>query len=276
MTAGSICAASAVADALRDLPTAGEVNANELTVAMRYFADAAARLDRIEREAARESMVTALGKRGVSAPSRMVDAALAVASARGDERAREAAIVLSGERQGDPADLGIELLADIRLVFGSGDRLRSSDLVDGLVEMEDRPWGSLPGSGLKLTRHGLARRLRKFGVAPSSVRISATETPKGYLVAQFKDAWQRYLPPEPALPAPQPPPGDPASEPQHPQHKRKDGGKARKRTATAEHVVADDSRRKANDLNGVAAVAVPVGDRGGRLPPFTPRRLLRP
>jgi hypothetical protein len=75
VTAGVVCAVSVVADALRDLPA--DANANEVATALRYFGEGAACLDPIERAVARGSMVAALSERGVSAPARLVEAALA-------------------------------------------------------------------------------------------------------------------------------------------------------------------------------------------------------
>ena len=57
--------------------------------------------------------------------------------------------------------------------------------------MEDRPWPEWK-SGKPLTQNALARLLRSFGIYPDTIRIGET-TAKGYLLSQFKDAFDRYL-----------------------------------------------------------------------------------
>jgi hypothetical protein len=44
-------------------------------------------------------------------------------------------------------------------------------------------------------RPGLARLLKPFGIAPEGMRI-CDETPKGYQLGRFTDAFARYLPPQ--------------------------------------------------------------------------------
>ena len=46
-----------------------------------------------------------------------------------------------------------------------------------------------------LTANGLARLLAPFAIKPSTIRTSGG-TPKGYQLAQFEDAFARYLPGE--------------------------------------------------------------------------------
>src|SRR5262249_33649127 len=55
-------------------------------------------------------------------------------------------------------------------------------------------WGNLKGR--PLDERGLARRLRQFGIKSKNVRTDAG-VPKGYMRADFEDAWRRYLPPSP-------------------------------------------------------------------------------
>jgi hypothetical protein len=126
-------------------------------------------------------------------------ALLAIADAAGGEwpkRARAAALVLSGVRDASDDDLGVALLTDVRHVFDalSADRVRSGRLVEQLVALADRPWGECE-RGRELNQYTLGRRLRRFGIAPSSVRFEGEKkTKKGYLREWFADAWGRYLP----------------------------------------------------------------------------------
>jgi hypothetical protein len=74
-----------------------------------------------------------------------VRALLAIADAAGGDwptRAREAAVTLHGSGAADSETPGVLLLADLREMFVSrnADRLTSSEIVEALGEMEDRPW----------------------------------------------------------------------------------------------------------------------------------------
>jgi putative DNA primase/helicase len=122
---------------------------------------------------------------------------IAIADAAGGawpERARKAAIDLNAARETDDEGLGVLLLADLRDLFDERhtDRLASADIVATLVARDDRPWAELGKAHRPLTKAGLARLLRPFGIAPDSIRIG-DETPKGYLQKQFDDAFSRYL-----------------------------------------------------------------------------------
>ena len=92
------------------------------------------------------------------------------------------------------------MLNDIREIFRS-DRRSSDDLCEDLRGLEDRPWTE---DGIAINPRQLARLLKPFGIAPKSVRLGPSSTPKGYTAAQFEDAFARYLPPIPP-PAATPP-----------------------------------------------------------------------
>ena len=68
----------------------------------------------------------------------------------------------------------------------------SAELVAALIAIEGRPWAEWK-AGKPLSANGLARLLAPFGIAPATIR-TATGTPKGYQLAQFDDAFARYLP----------------------------------------------------------------------------------
>ncbi len=88
------------------------------------------------------------------------------------------------------------LLDDIRVIFAerNADRMPSAELVEALVAMEGRPWAEWK-AGKPITANGLARLLAPFRIKPGTIRTSLG-TPKGYQVAQFEDAFLRYLPGE--------------------------------------------------------------------------------
>jgi hypothetical protein len=115
------------------------------------------------------------------------------------ERARLAALKLSAPTGRDDDALGVKLLSDIRGVFQvqGVDRIPSAALAAALAELEESPWGDIRGK--QLDARGLARRLKPFDVRPRTIRLG-DETPKGYQLEQFADAFARYLS-SPATPA---------------------------------------------------------------------------
>ena len=83
------------------------------------------------------------------------------------------------------------MLSDVREAFKERDVLATADLLEILNNMDEAPWGDLRGK--PLDSRGLARRLKKYGVVPKTVRIGEA-TPKGYTRENLYDAWERYLP----------------------------------------------------------------------------------
>jgi Protein of unknown function (DUF3631) len=119
---------------------------------------------------------------------------LAIADAAGGDwpvRAREAAVRLSARGEPDEETLSARLLADIREVFGDSDRLRSADLLKGLHEIEEAPWGDWYGKPFSARK--LADMLRRYEIRPHPVRFGS-EVAKGYERADFEDALDRYVP----------------------------------------------------------------------------------
>jgi hypothetical protein len=118
---------------------------------------------------------------------------LAIADAAGGEwpkRAREACTV--GRVADDDESIRVTLLSDIKAIFATrrADRISSSDLVEALGAMEERPWGEWKGK--PITKNALARLLKPFHLKPDTVRFSEM-TAKGYTLAQFEDVFSRYL-----------------------------------------------------------------------------------
>lgn len=150
---------------------------------------------------------------------------LAIAQCAGSEwleRATAAALKLSlaGDTSGS---IGNELLADIEEVFATEQtvkwgqpktnvtKLSSSDLIAALVKDEEAPWAAW-NRGRPITPRQLAKLLSPYGIKPKTVR-QGHDTPKGYDIAQFADAFARYhRPASPELPprrheSPEPLPG---------------------------------------------------------------------
>jgi hypothetical protein len=120
---------------------------------------------------------------------------IAIADLAGGEwpaRARQAAQQAGATADSDQS-VRVLLLSDIREIFAERrlDQLPSGELASALVAIEGRPWAEWH-RGKGLSPNGLARQLKPFGIAPGTIR-TATGTPKGYKLAQFEDAFSRYL-----------------------------------------------------------------------------------
>lgn len=129
-----------------------------------------------------------------------------VAGGEWPEQARLALIELCAQAQAGDDSKGVRLLADIREIFKerATDRLPSAELTRALVEIETSPWGEW-WQGKPLTAGRLARLLKPFEITPSTIRVGDS-THKGYLIAQFSDAFERYLPhPEQPIESASPP-----------------------------------------------------------------------
>ena len=115
-----------------------------------------------------------------------------LASGEWPERARLAAVALSGEDEVE-FSTGMRLLADIRDGFDSQavDHLSTADLLTYLQDLEESPWGDWYGK--PLTPRGLARLLDPYRVSPILRRVEGTRR-RGYFRSEFEDAWTRYLP----------------------------------------------------------------------------------
>lgn len=120
---------------------------------------------------------------------------LAIASCAGPawiERATAAALKLSGAGD-ESVSTGNELLADIQAIFAKSrsNRIKSVDLVEALCVDAEAAWATF-NNGRPLTPRQLSKLLSVYGISPRTVR-QGKETPKGYDVAQFEDAFSRYL-----------------------------------------------------------------------------------
>jgi putative DNA primase/helicase len=113
------------------------------------------------------------------------------------ERARAAALALSGVDVIEDGSARVMLLSDLRDLFGElGERLTSAAIVERLVTLEHRPWPEW-SRGRPMTPRQLARLLAPFGIGPKTIRLPTGETPKGYQRGDFEEAFSRYLPSNP-------------------------------------------------------------------------------
>jgi 5S rRNA maturation endonuclease (ribonuclease M5) len=183
---------------------------------------------------------------------------LAIAEAAGPEwaaTARTAAEKLAGAM--NAASIGIELLTDIRNMFveKNVDRLASTVIADTLAGIEGRKWAEWGRNGKPITTNGVARILAQFRtnddfpITPSSIRVGDC-TPKGYLLSQFSDAFDRYLPPHPHFPT------------ATPRQTNNDGHFSHFQTATPEIDVAVVKSQKPNNDGHCRGVADGKGGSG--------------
>lgn len=110
------------------------------------------------------------------------------------ERIRQVASEAAATESEDT--IGIMLLEDLRKLFGERgtNRLTSSEIVEALTVMEERPWSELR-EGRPITARQLAKLLEPFKVTPTKFRAKGvTPGTRGYDLEAFSDVFKRYLP----------------------------------------------------------------------------------
>ena len=95
----------------------------------------------------------------------------------------------------DAQGLGVTLLSDIRQVFDR-EQMFSRELVEKLSALEESPWKELGRSRQPISMRQLGDRLRPYGVHSRDVYPEGKHG-KGYRLADFQKAFERYLPPPP-------------------------------------------------------------------------------
>jgi putative DNA primase/helicase len=118
------------------------------------------------------------------------------------------------------------------------DRLSSTEIVDVLGKMEDRPWPEWK-NGKPITPRQLAKLLDAFGIVPVSIKLGTGATPKGYHLRSFREALRRYPPSQSATPP----------------HPLETDGFGSSQSATNEDKVADTAAKKSQKPNGGGEVA---------------------
>jgi len=112
------------------------------------------------------------------------------------QRAADAFTKLTEKEDSDAQGTGTMLLADIQQAFADAkvERMFSKTLIESLCAMTERPWPEAH-KGRPITESWLARRLRLFNITSQTLRIG-DDRAKGYKIADFADAFDRYLPME--------------------------------------------------------------------------------
>ena len=174
-----------------------------------------------------------------------------IAGGEWTERARHACEAVQANTEVQTG-AGEQLLADMRKVFReAGDPPSMSTanhggshgeaILPNLWAIEDSPWSEWRGK--PLTPRGLANLLKRFGIAPGTIRLPDGSTPKGYKREALEPAWQRYLPGDEgsaSATTPQPASGKGLRAPQ---------------SATGAHGVADRATRNPASSNVCGVVA---------------------
>jgi hypothetical protein len=124
---------------------------------------------------------------------------LAIADAAGGEwpeRARRAALVLSGAVEVEEEHIGILLLSDVRDIFAARnvERVAMKSLLEELHSgaYEEHPWSDWH-TGRAIQATSIGRLLRPFGIRARQLWIGGANL-RGYERQQFTDAFDRYLP----------------------------------------------------------------------------------
>ncbi|MBY0499665.1 MAG: DUF3631 domain-containing protein [Nitrosomonas sp.] len=121
-----------------------------------------------------------------------------IASVEWAELARKAALALNKDKE-PVVSTGAELLADIQHIFENKgtNKIRTADLVQALCDDIEAGWQTY-NHGRPISPRQVAKRLAEYSIRPKTIRFGYSDTPKGYELEQFQDAFARYLhtPPE--------------------------------------------------------------------------------
>jgi hypothetical protein len=116
-----------------------------------------------------------------------------------DSKLRTALVRLFAAKTAGPDDnVKIQLLHDLKDIFGEKERLASVDAVSALVEIADSGWASWGKQQKPINQSQLAGLLKDFKVFPRMQRNDDGTNRRGYDRTSFESLWKRY--PKPALP----------------------------------------------------------------------------
>ena len=105
-------------------------------------------------------------------------------------RVRAALIAVFDLAQANPE---LQMLFDIHTIFrekNNPEYLSTSDLLSQLRSLDHRPWSAWGSkSGRRLAGH-----LRPFGIMSRRLHVCSEDDVMGYLLQDFHDPWERYLP----------------------------------------------------------------------------------
>jgi hypothetical protein len=97
----------------------------------------------------------------------------------------------------DGASIGVMLLADIQVVLASyaGKNISSEEIIHRLTDHEfsERPWLTY-SKGFPISPRQISNILKPFGIKSDTRHLPDGSKRKGYVVAEFEDAFRRYPP----------------------------------------------------------------------------------
>lgn len=135
-----------------------------------------------------------------------VEPLLAIADMAGEHwarYAREALVEILAEDHVGEESLQMRCLRDCRtILLAHGESIiASASLVNALRLLEDGPWATVGGNGL--SQSWLAKLLAHYAIRSDQHRFNMTDGSvkqlRGYVVADFADAWNRFLAPAEAV-----------------------------------------------------------------------------
>jgi hypothetical protein len=126
---------------------------------------------------------------------------LAIADLAGGEwpeRARQAALMLSGPDRISTDSVGVQLLADLCQLWCENawaDFTPTNTILGALIRMEDREWATYRKDILSIDSNGLATLLRRYRVVPDQHRVPGIKHPvRGYWKTDLEPLWAAYVP----------------------------------------------------------------------------------
>ncbi len=117
------------------------------------------------------------------------------------ELARRSLVELCTGTEAQDENAGTKLLAAFRDIFREKqtDRIATKEALEALIARDDdSPWASMwerdvASGNVRGPAARLAKLLKPFSIAATTIRLDDGNTPKGYKTAQFEEAWARYL-----------------------------------------------------------------------------------
>jgi hypothetical protein len=123
-----------------------------------------------------------------------------LAGGKWPDKAREAALAMSGEQSPDTER--VRLLADIREAFGDTEGIFTKTLIERLIADPEKAWADYRNGKPMGPKH-IGALLKHFGiisetVSPAEAGVTDPEAKdaKGYKRVRFEDAWASYLSPQ--------------------------------------------------------------------------------
>ena len=115
------------------------------------------------------------------------------------EKCATALTKLTSHSSVDAETQKVMLLSDIREVIaeqglGPDEWIPSGDLIDFLTANLERPWSEANRGGKPINERWLSVRLGAFGIKPAKLPREGGGQKRGYEIASFEDAFDRYLP----------------------------------------------------------------------------------